>query len=215
MKRAILLALLVLILVGVGVGAAATLNVGSNHLWAGSQALTKGTCTLTGTTQSTDTYVDQSRPTNSFGGNTTMLVQPDSGTQKQSLVMFDLSKCPTAIPSTGGADTATLSLRITSAPRSSRTLTVTPVTSSWTGTTTWNTAPSVAGAATTTFATGTSANTVSIAVTVDVDDFIKGNLTNYGWRISDGGSAASQDTTTFATSNAASNKPTLTINYEK
>jgi hypothetical protein len=51
-------------------------------------------------------------------------------------------------------------------------------------------------------------------VTVDVDDLIKGSR-NDGWVITDEGSSAAQDTTTFATSNATSNKPVLTINYEK
>ena len=38
---------------------AATLSVGSWHMWTGSQTLTKGTCTLTGAAQTTDTYVDE------------------------------------------------------------------------------------------------------------------------------------------------------------
>ena len=64
--------------------------------------------------------------------------------------------------------------------------------------------------------TGTANNTtLSIPVTVDVDDLIKSPTANYGWRVSDGGSAATQDTTTFATANAASNKPQLVVDYEK
>lgn len=215
MKRALVLAVVAMVAVGIGTGFAATLSVGSDHLWVGSQTLTRATCTLTGTTQATDTYVDQSKPTTSFGNGTTLLVQPDAGTEKQTLALFDLSKCSPAIPATGGADTATLKLVVTSTPKKSRTLTATPVTSTWSGTTTWNTAPTVSGSSTTTFSTGTTNNaTLSIPVTIDVDGFIKGSA-NYGWRISDTGSAVAGDTTTFASSNASSNKPQLVINYEK
>ncbi len=200
--------------VGAGVGYAASLTVSSNHLWAGTQGLTKSSCTLTGTTQSTDTYVDQNKPTNSFGSTATMLVKPDATKQQWAFVMFDLSSC--AIPATGGADTATLSLRITTAPNADRVLAVTPVTASWSGTTTWTAAQSLTyGSQTTTFHTGTANNTtIQIPVTVDVDNLIKGT-TLYGWRITDTGAVAAGDTTTFATSNAGSNRPSLGINYEK
>lgn len=214
MKRVLLLAVVATVAVGIGSGFAATLAVGTDHLWAGTQSLTKGTCTLSGTAQSTDTYVNQASSNTSYGGGTTMLVQPDSGSQKQSMVVFDLSKCPVSIPTSGGADSATLTVTITNTPKRTRTLTVAPITSSWSGSTTWNTRPS-AGSSTATFATGTTNGvSVNIPVTIDVDGFIKGTA-NYGWRISDGGSSAAQDTTTLATSNATSGRPTLTINYEK
>src|SRR5581483_5924490 len=86
--------------------------------------LTKGTCTLTGTAQTVDTYVDERNPTSSFGGTTTMLVGPRTSQRKWALIRFDLTSCN--IPSTGGADSATLSVRITTAPGSSRTIAVTP-----------------------------------------------------------------------------------------
>lgn len=215
MKRGLILVGVAVLAISIGHAFAATLTVGSDHLWASAtpQTLTKGTCTLTGTTQSTDTYVNQGSSSSSYGGTTTMLVQPNRGSEKQSLILFDLSKCPTAIPTTGGADSATLSLRITSAPKSSRTLTVWRAGASWSSSTTWNTRPST-GSQTTTFSTGTNASTVSIPVTIDVDNFIQGT-SNDGWVITDEGSSAAQDTTTFATSNAASNKPTLTITYEQ
>ena len=213
MKRVIMLVLATLA-IGTGVGFAATLGVGSDHLWAGSQTLTKGTCTLTGTTQSTDTYVDEKSPKNSFGTGTTLQTRPDSGNRRYAFVRFDLSSCN--LPATGGADTATLSLRITSAPTSSRTLTVTPITSTWSNTSTWNTMPAVSGASTTTFATGTTSNvTKLVTVTADVDDFIKGNAANWGWRIADLTATGTNYTTQMASSDAASNKPTLTINYEQ
>jgi hypothetical protein len=214
MKR-LLLVLAVLTGLGAGVGYAATLAVGSTHLWAGTQSLTKATCTLSGTTQTTDTYVDQNHAGSQFSSATTMVVKPDASKQQWTFVRFDLSSCN--LPTSGGADTATLSLRITTAPGASRTLTVTPVTSSWSSTLTWTQAQSLSyGGTTTTFSTGSTNNvTVNIAVTVDVDALIKSASANYGWRISDGGSSATSDATTFASSNAASNRPTLTIADEQ
>jgi hypothetical protein len=211
------IAVLLAATVGVGAGAAyaATLSVGSWHLWAGSQTLTKGTCTLTGTTQTTDTEVVQANPNTANGSGTTMRVRSNNASQDWSFVSFDLSSC--AIPTTGGADSATLKLFITTAPGNNRTLTVTPVLSTWNGTLTWNGAQSLSyGSATTTFATGTSYSTqVSATVTVDVDALIKSSSANFGWRINDGGNG--NQTTTFATSENATpaNRPQLVINYEK
>ena len=202
--------------VGAGVGYAASLSVGTWHLWAGSQTLTKGTCTLTGTTQSTDTHVVQATPTTSFGTNTTLLVKSNSASQDWSFVRFDLSSC--AIPTTGGADSATLTLFITTAPASNRTLDVTPVLTTWSGTLTWNAAQALSyGSATTTFTTGTTSNTAkSATVTVDVDALIKSSSANFGWRINDANTGTSA-TTTFASSEngTASRRPQLVVNYEK
>jgi hypothetical protein len=103
------------------------------------------------------------------------------------------------------------------APNPGRTLTVTPVLGTWSQTLTWTQAQSLTyGAATTTFATGnTNGATLSIPVTVDVDALIKSSTANYGWRISDNGSAAGGDKTTFNSANASSNGPQLVISYEK
>jgi hypothetical protein len=204
-KRTLLVVLAATVALGASAAFAATLSVSSAHLWVGSQSLTKGTCSVNA---SVDTYVDQNNPTSSFGSASTMSVQPDTNKVRHALVVFDHSSCN--VPATGGADSATLQLHVATAPKNSRTLTLTRVTSAWSGSTTWNTAPSVAGAATTTFATGSTNNaTVSVPVTIDADAFLKGSVSNLGWRISDGGSTVAQDTTTFAVA------PTLVINYEK
>jgi hypothetical protein len=204
-KRTLLVVLAATVALGASAAFAATLSVSSAHLWVGSQSLTKGTCSVNA---SVDTYVDQNNPTSSFGSASTMSVQPDTNKVRHALVVFDLSSCN--VPATGGADSATLQLRVTTAPKNSRTLTLTRVTSPWSGSTTWNTSPSVAGAATTTFASGVTNNTtVSVPVTIDADAFLKDSVSNLGWLISDGGSAVAQDTTTFAVA------PTLVINYEK
>ena len=212
------LAIFLAMTLGLGCSAAfaATLNVGSWHMWAGSQTLTKGTCTLTGSTSTVDTYVDEHSPTSSFGSSTTLAVGPKTSNRTWAFVRFDLSSCN--IPATGGADSATLSLRITNAPGSSRTIDVTPDGTTWDGTTTWNAAQSLSyGATTTSFATGTTNNvTKSVTVTVDVDALIKSSTANYGWRLSDSGASANV-TTLFgsAENTTAANRPQLQINYEK
>jgi hypothetical protein len=199
-------------------GFAATLNVSSWHLWAGSQTLTKpgAPCTVTGA--AADTFVNQSSPSTTYGGATTLDVLADSNIQKWAFVRFDLSSC--GIPSTGGADSATLRLYVANASTRSFTLTLTRVLSAWSNTLSWTGAQSLtyASSATTTASSGTTSGTwVTFTVTGDVDDFIQGLATNNGWYVSASGATqnATKDLIQFASSAAASNKPQLVINYEK
>jgi len=201
---------------GMAAGFAATLTVGSWHVWGGSQALTKAKCTLTGSAVANDTYVDQAHASTNYGTATTMLVHPGTTTRQWALIHFDVASC--GIPANGGADSATLTLYMSNAPSPSRTLTVTSEITPFTATTlTWTQAQSLSygSTATTTFSSGTTNNvTVNIPVTVDVDALIKNPSASYGWRISDDNTSLS-DTTAFNTLNAASNNPELVINYEK
>jgi hypothetical protein len=213
MKRAVLLGLLVLVVVGVGVGFAATLNVGSDHLWAGAQTLTKSQCTVTGASQ--DTFVNQASTSQTNGGAATLDLIPDSGAQKWSFVAFDLSSCN--LPATAGADSATLRLYLVNAPKSSFTLNLNKVSGSWSNSLTWTGAQSLATTATSTSSTGTSNGVwVTFNVTADVDGFIKGGANN-GWRLTESGSTqnASKDLAQFASTDSGSNVPQLVINYEK
>jgi hypothetical protein len=196
---------------------AATLTVSSWHLWAGSQTLTKTTCTVTGA--QIDTYVDQNAATTSFGAAATLNLIPSGDTPKEKwvFVQFDLSSC--AIPTTGGADSATLSLYLSAAPTTSFNFDATRVTSAWANTLTWNQAQTLtyAGSPTTSSVGGTTSGVrISFPVTVDVDSFIKGG-SNFGWRVSDTGAGqnAVKDLATFASTGSGANVPTLTINYEK
>jgi hypothetical protein len=212
MRRALLL---ILATVGIGgsVAYAATLSVGSGHLWAGGQTLTKGTCTLQGTSSTTDTYVDENSPTSSFGASTTLSVGPKTNKRTWALVRFDLSSC--GIPATGGADSATLNLRITTAPTSSQSLDVSTITGTWTGSTTWNTVPST-GSPFASITTGTTNNvTKSVTVTSDVDALIKNGSANYGWLISEASSNTNVSTLFGSSENGTTaNQPQLVINYE-
>jgi hypothetical protein len=217
MTRRLLVLLAITVAITSSVAYAATLTVSSWHLWAGSQTLTKATCTVTGA--QTDTYVDQSNATTSFGAAATLNLIPSGDTPKEKwvFVKFDLSSC--AIPTTGGADSATLSLYLSAAPTTSFNYDATRVTSAWASTLTWNQAQALtyAGSPTTSPAGGTTSGVrISFPVTVDVDSFIKGG-SNFGWRISDTGAGqnAVKDLATFASTDSGTNVPTLTINYEQ
>lgn len=212
------LAILAAVTLGVGCSAAfaATLGVGSWHVWAGSQALTKGTCTVTGTSGTTDTYVDEHVPTTSFGSSTTLTVGPKTNLRTWALIRFDLSSCN--IPPTGGADSATLSLRIITAPNSSQTIDIAPVLTTWSGSTTWTGAQALTyGANFASIATGTTNNvTKTVAVTADVDSLIRNGSATFGWRLSQTGSNANISTTFGSSENATTaNQPQLVVNYEK
>jgi hypothetical protein len=215
--RRLVVVVAALLAVGAGAAYAASLTVSSWHLWTGSQTLTKASCTVTGA--AADTYVDQNAPTSSFGSGATLSHIPsgDAPKERWTFVRFDLTSCN--IPSTGGADSATMTIRLTNAPTTSFNYDLTRVLSSWSGTLTWNGAQSLsyAGSATTSSASGTSNNTtISFTVTSDVDAFIQGTA-NYGWRLSASGSGQNlaKDTSTFASTESGSNVPTLTINYAK
>ncbi len=217
MARRLLILLAVTLAVTTSVAYAASLNVSSWHLWAGSQALTKASCTVTGAL--VDTYVDQNAATTGFGAAAILDVLPstDSPKEKWVFVKFDLSSCN--IPTTGGADSATMSLRLSKAPKLSLNYDLTRVTSTWASTLTWNQAQALtyAGSPTASVASGTTAGVrLSFPVTADLDTFIKGG-SNFGWRISSTstGQNAVQDLGTFASTDSGTNVPTLTINYEQ
>ena len=211
LKRALIL-LAALTVAGAGIAYAATLNVGSTHLWGGTQTLTKSSCTLS---PSLDTFVNEASTSQTNGTAATLDVIPDTGSRKYSYVQVDMSSC--SIPTTGGADSATLSVYVANAPKGPLTLSASRVTSAWSNATTWTTQPTTA-AATDSKATGTTNGVViSFTVTADVDAFIKGTSSNYGWRLTESGTLqnATKDLAQLSSGDAAANKPQLVINYEK
>lgn len=201
-------------LAGIGIAAAATLAVSSGDVWAGTQALTKGTCTLSGKSVTTDAWVDGHKAGATHGGGQSLQVERRNNRDRWTFVSFDLSSC--GLPTTGGADQATLTLTLTSAPRQSRTLTLTPVLGAWDNSLTWNAAQSLSyGQATTTVDTGTSGGAALTAtVTVDVDALIKAPGTSFGWRIADDGASYNHSALSLGSSSSPS-APTLTIDWAR
>jgi hypothetical protein len=194
-----------------GVGYAASLGLGSKQLHAWRQTLTKGTCNQTSTTAD-DTYVQQAIPTSTAGGTaTTLTISPVALAQDYAFIRFNLSGC--SLPTTAGADSAVLTVRVTTA--GADTISLFPVTSSWSSSTlNWN---GVAGLTIGSTATGTfsgnSTGTATVTVTADVDNAIKaGNL--WGWELK----ATSGVATVIigASENATSgNRPSMTLSDEK
>lgn len=195
-----------------GVASAASLGVGSNRLYAWSQALTKASCNQTYTTED-DTFVQQSKPTTTAAASATLTIaggaHPD-----YAFIRFDLSGCN--LPTTGGADSATLNVVVNA--HSNDTISVFPVYSSWSSATlTYNLATasgfSVGTTATTTFVPATNGTTYQLPVTADVDAAIKAG-TLWGWALAD---TSGGGTTKINSANATTValRPTLTLDDEK
>lgn len=194
---------------GVGYAASVGLTSKSLHVW--TQTLTKATCNQTSTTAD-DTYVQQASPNSTAGAaSTTLTIKPTAGSQDYAFVRFDLSGC--SLPTTGGADSAVLTVRVTTA--GADTISLYPVTSSWSSSTlTWN---GLGGLTIGSTATGTfSASTTgakTVTVTADVDAAIKAG-TLWGWelRATSGTATAKIGSSQNGT---AANRPSMTLSDEK
>ena len=179
------------------------------HAW--NQALTKGTCNQTSATAD-DTYVQQASPTSTAGGTaTTLTIKPTAGSQEDAFIRFDLSGCN--LPTTAGADAAVLTVSVTA--KGNDTISVFPVTSSWSSSTlNWN---GVSGLTIDSTATGTfsgnSTGAKTVTVTADVDAAIKAG-TLWGWELrATSGNAAV--TLGAAENGTAADRPSMTLSYEK
>lgn len=190
---------------------AASLGLGSSKLHAWNQTLTKGTCNQTSATAS-DTYVQQANPTSTSGGtDPTLTIGGATGSQEYAFIRFDLSAC--SLPTTAGADSATLTLTVTS--KSNDTISVFPVFSSWSSSIlNWNGLGglTIGSTATTTFAPS-SPGALTVPVTADVDAAIKAG-TLWGWELRD---TSGTDTGAVGSSenNASGKRPSMTLAYEK
>jgi hypothetical protein len=195
----------------VGVGYAASLGLGSNMLHAWSQTLTKGTCNQTSTTAD-DTYVQQALPTSTAGGTaTTLTISPVAAAQDYAFLRFDLSGC--SIPTTGGADSAVLTVNVTTS--GADTISLFLVTSSWSSSTlNWNgvSGLTIGSTATGSFSASTT-GTKTVTVTADVDTAIKAG-TLWGWEL-----RATSGTAIVAIgaseNNTSARRPSMTLSYEK
>jgi hypothetical protein len=156
--------------------------------------------------------VQQALPTSTSGATaTTLTIRPTSSLQDIGFVRFNLSGC--SLPTTGGADSAVLSVTVTTS--GSDTISVFPVTSSWSSSTlNWNGLSSLAigTTATGTFSTSTT-GTKTVTVTADVDNAIKaGNL--WGWELK--ATSGSATVAIGASENGTSaNRPSMTLSDEQ
>ena len=210
-SRRLAIAIVVATGASIGVGYAASLGLGSNQLQAWRQTLTKGTCNQTSATAD-DTYVQQALPTSTAGGTaTTLTISPSALAQDYAFIRFDLSGC--SLPTTAGADSATLTVFVTT--NGNDTISLFPVYSSWSSSTlTWNgvSGLTIGSTATTSFS-ASSNGSATVTVTADVDSAIKAG-TLWGWEL-----RATSGTAIVgigASENASSMKrPSMTLSYEK
>ncbi len=209
--RRLTIAIVVATVASSGVAYAASLGLSSRQLHAWRQTLTKGTCNQTSTTAD-DTYVQQASPTSTAGGTaTTLTISPVAAAQDYAFIRFNLSGC--SLPTTAGADSAVLTVRVTTA--GADTISLFPVTSSWSSSTlNWNgvSGLTIGSTATGTFSASTTGNK-TVTVTADVDGAIKaGNL--WGWEL-----RATSGTAIVAIGAAengtSANRPSMTLSYEK
>jgi hypothetical protein len=209
-RRRVALTLVVGTLASIGVAYAASLGLASKKLHAWSQTLAKGTCNQTSTTAD-DTYVQQALPTSTAGGTaTTLTISPVAGSQDYAFIRFNLSGC--GLPTTAGADSAVLTVRVTTA--GADTISLFPVTSSWSSSTlTWNgvTGLTIGSTATGTFSASTT-GAKTVTVTADVDAAIKAG-TLWGWELR--ATAGTAIVAIGASENVTStNRPSMTLSYE-
>jgi hypothetical protein len=209
--RRLTIAIVVATVASSGVAYAASLGLSSRQLHAWRQTLTKGTCNQTSTTAD-DTYVQQASPTSTAGGTaTTLTISPVAAAQDYAFIRFNLSGC--SLPTTAGADSAVLTVRVTTA--GADTISLFPVTSSWSSSTlNWNgvSGLTIGSTATGTFSASTTGNK-TVTVTADVDGAIKaGNL--WGWEL-----RATSGTAIVAIGAAengtSANRPSMSLSYEK
>ena len=147
-------------------------------------------------TAALDGYVNDGATATNNGGSTEMPVRSSSGIDRRGFIRFDLAACSPAIPSAATVKVATLRMYMFDAPAATRTYDVSKVTTPcpeglstcWGETTLrWNNQPGVAATPTASVsACSTCVNVyLSWTVTADVQSFVSGASSNYGWRIGD------------------------------
>jgi hypothetical protein len=194
-----------------GAGYAASIGLSSKSLYVWSQALTKAACNQNSTTAD-DTFVQQASPTSTTGATaTTLTIRPTAGSQDYAFIRFNLSGC--SLPTSGGADSAVLTVRVTTA--GADTISVYPVTTSWSSSTlSWNGVGSltIGPTATGTFSASTTGNK-TVTVTADVDSAVKAGAL-WGWelRTTSGSSTIAIGASENGT---ATNRPSMTLSDEK
>jgi hypothetical protein len=208
---------------GAAVAGAHGLGVATGLLDTKTKTLTKATCTLSGTTVTTDTYVNEANKTQTNGSTTSLVIRNTVGSRRRVFIRFNLGACPSpATLANASVDQETLSLYFTSATGAPRTIFVYRVLGNWTASINWNTQPSYASSPTASFSLPSAVPGLRSAdVTLDVNDFLQSapsplppytaTVPNYGWALADTGGGVG--TSTLNSSESGGTKPTLQITY--
>ncbi|QQG43355.1 MAG: DNRLRE domain-containing protein [Candidatus Daviesbacteria bacterium] len=184
-----------------------------------------------------DAYIKQDATTTNFGntgGDIISVYSRTTNMNRRAVVKFDISSIPTG----STVSNATLKLKITNPPDVSRQHDVYKITADWVegdggtnnspvGEVAWDSlngtrTPTLtfSGSPTSSVTTGTTDNTViSWNVTADVNAYLAGSTTNYGWIIRDSvedGTSTDDYSVDYAASTATSaNRPQLSITFDQ
>lgn len=197
---------------------------------------TTRTCTLSAisstSTVMTDSYVNQASPTVNAGSATFVEVRSSANANRRTYLRFDLTACNPAIPSSATVTGSLVRLFVTAVPAVCRTYDIFRVTATWAeASITWNNQPfgttinNPASGQRTSFITIGAApcqNTAANAyingwnVGTDIQAFVAGTATNFGWMIRDdveGSATARSATFSSKNNNVLLRAPQLIINY--
>jgi hypothetical protein len=201
---------------GLTAAAAAALQISPTYLTGASRTYgAPVTCTLTPVA---DASVNAALPNTNSGTSPQLNVSPNSVATQRAFVRFDLSGCSPAIPAEAIVQSASLSLTAASAVLATRTINLRSVSASWAeATVTWNTQPAVAASNTSSAVVtlGQGAGTViAWTATSDVQSFVAGAATDFGFRLSDSAEGAALGVPLVLSSReAASGSPQLVVTY--
>lgn len=194
----------------VGVAYAASLGLTSKQLHVWSQTLVKGACSPA----ESDAEIDASNPNSNFGNQPSQTITSKSNGNNNAnsyvLIGFNPAASPCSLGTTAGADSATLTITVTSVFHGPDTISAYPITSTWNASNvTWNTMPSYGATAAFTFS-GT--GTYTLTVTAALDGGIKSGAF-YGWMLID--TTAGNNVTTTIAGHPSAQAPSIALNYEK
>jgi hypothetical protein len=189
-----------------GVGSAAGIGLSSKKLFSWSQTLTKGTCAPV----ESDALIDQANPNANFGNPSAETIQSKNNGNSYALIGFNPAASLCSVPTTGGADSAVLTLTVTGTAHGADTISAYPITSAWNvSTVTWNTQPSFGSTPDFTFS-GTGTHTFT--VTASIDNGIKTGAFN-GWMLVD--TTGTNNATTVVAGHSSTQTPSIALSYEK
>lgn len=187
-----------------GVGYAASVGLSSQKLHVWTQTLTKGTCTPA----ESDAEIVSANPNANSGNQASQTVLSKGNGGSYVLLGFNVAGAPCSLPTTGGADLASLTFVVTGTFKGPDTISAYPITSAWNASTvTWNTMPTFGSTPDFTFS---GAGTHVFTVTATVDSGIKNGF--YGWMLVD--TTSTNNATTTIAGHASAQAPAMTLNYE-
>ena len=189
-----------------GVGYAASLGLSSTKLHAWSQSLSKAACSPV----ESDAEIDASNPNTNFGNQASETVLSKNSGNSYVLIGFNPAASPCSLPTTAGADSATLTITVTATFKGPDTISAYPITSPWTASTvTWNAMPLYGATPDFSFS---GIGTFAFTVTSALDAGIKSGAF-YGWMLID--TTGTNNASTTIAGYGSGQAPSIALNYEK